>query len=86
MATQNLILLGVGLYMAVMIAIGFYASRGTQSLTDFVVAGRKMPLCCENIFAPVITRPAKPEGVDKLARRVREFLETVVAGVTQAKD
>ena len=53
MATQNLILLGVGIYMAIMVAIGFYASRGTQSLTDFVVAGRKMPLwlCSVSIFA-----------------------------------
>ena len=45
--------------------------------------GRKMPLCCENIFAPVVPRPTRPEGVDDLARRVREFLETVAAGVTQ---
>lgn len=47
--------------------------------------GRQMPLCCENIFAPVLPRPTKPEGVDDLARRVREFLETVVAGVTRAE-
>ena len=39
--------------MAIMIAIGFYASRGAQSLTDFVVAGRNMPLwlCSTSIFA-----------------------------------
>ncbi len=43
--------------------------------------GRKMPLCCENIFAPVIPRPDTPEGVDVLARRVREYLETVIAGL-----
>ena len=45
--------------------------------------GRQMPLCCENIFAPIVPRPTKPEGVDDLARQVREFLETVIAGVTQ---
>ena len=53
MATQTLILVGVGFYMVIMIAVGFYASRGTQSLTDFIVAGRKMPLwlCSISIFA-----------------------------------
>lgn len=43
--------------------------------------GLKMPLCCENIFAPLIPRPAKPEEVDALARRTREFLETVITGL-----
>ena len=53
MATQTLILFGVGGYMAIMVGIGIYASRGTQSLTDFVVAGRKMPLwlCSISLFA-----------------------------------
>jgi sugar phosphate isomerase/epimerase len=43
--------------------------------------GLEMPLCCENIFAPVVPRPTKPEGVDALARRAREFLEIVIAGL-----
>jgi sugar phosphate isomerase/epimerase len=43
--------------------------------------GLTMPLCCENIFAPRIRRPAKPEGVDALARRAREFLELVIQGI-----
>ena len=43
--------------------------------------GRTIPLCCENIFAPVVPRPKHPEGVDRLARHVRQFLESVVAGV-----
>lgn len=43
--------------------------------------GRTMPLCCENIFAPLVPRPASPEGVDALARRAREFMETVIAGI-----
>jgi len=43
--------------------------------------GLKMPLCCENIFAPVIPRPTDPAGVDALARRAREFLEIVIAGL-----
>ena len=40
--------------------------------------GLKMPLCCENIFAPAIPRPTDPAGVDALARRAREFLEIVI--------
>jgi hypothetical protein len=40
-----------------------------------------MPLACENISAPVLPRPSKPEGVDALARRAREFLEIVTQGV-----
>jgi len=47
--------------------------------------GRKLPLCCENIFKPLVPRPSKPEGIDALARRVREYLETVIAGLRVAK-
>jgi sugar phosphate isomerase/epimerase len=43
--------------------------------------GRAMPLCCENIFAPLVERPRDPEGIDALARRAREFLETVIKGL-----
>jgi len=43
--------------------------------------GLTMPLCCENIFAPLVPRPSTPEGVDALARRAREFLETVIQGL-----
>lgn len=43
--------------------------------------GRTMPLCCENISAPLVARPTTPEGVDALARRAREFLETVIQGL-----
>ncbi len=51
-------------------------------LLDLVAfLGRKMPLCCENIFAPLLPRPTDPAGIDALARRAREFLETVVQGL-----
>jgi sugar phosphate isomerase/epimerase len=50
-------------------------------LAPVAFAGRALPLCCENIFAPVVPRPAKAEGIDELARRAREFLEIVVKGV-----
>jgi sugar phosphate isomerase/epimerase len=46
--------------------------------------GLAMPLCCENIFAPLVPRPTEPEGVDAIARRAREFLETVTAGLQRA--
>ena len=35
--------------------------------------GLKMPLCCENIFAPLLPRPETPEGVDELARAGQAF-------------
>jgi sugar phosphate isomerase/epimerase len=50
-------------------------------LAPVAFTGRVMPLCCENIFAPVVPRPATAEGVDALARRAREFLELVVRGL-----
>ncbi|HEY8503693.1 MAG TPA: sugar phosphate isomerase/epimerase [Gemmataceae bacterium] len=50
-------------------------------LAPVAFTGLDMPLCCENIFAPVLPRPDKPEGVDALAKRAREFLEIVVAGL-----
>jgi sugar phosphate isomerase/epimerase len=50
-------------------------------LQPVAFTGRQMPLCCENIFAPRVPRPAAPEGVDALARRAREFLELVIAGI-----
>lgn len=41
----------------------------------------KMPLCCENIFAPLVPRPADAAQVDALARRAREYLEIVIQGL-----
>lgn len=61
---------------------GFGEIDHYRLLHPVAFTGRTMPLCCENIFAPLVPRPTRPEGVDDLARRVREFLETVVAGVT----
>jgi sugar phosphate isomerase/epimerase len=50
-------------------------------LAPVAFTSRTMPLCCENIFAPVIARPKKPEGVDALAKRARQFLEIVIQGL-----
>jgi len=43
--------------------------------------GRDMPLVCENIFEPLVARPTTPEAVDALARRAREYIETVLRGL-----
>ncbi|MEZ6143147.1 MAG: TIM barrel protein [Zavarzinella sp.] len=43
--------------------------------------GRKIPLCCENIFAPLLPRPKTAEGVDAMAKRAREFLDLVIQGL-----
>ena len=50
-------------------------------LSPVAFTGLKMPLCCENISAPVVPRPTDPAGVDALAKRAREFLEIVIAGI-----
>ena len=42
---------------------------------------REMPLCCENIFKPLLPRPTQPEAIDALAKNVREYLETVISGL-----
>ena len=56
-------------------------STTTSCCTRSRSPGLTMPLCCENIFAPLLPRPDEPEGVDALARRAREFLEVVTQGV-----
>ncbi len=43
--------------------------------------GLTIPLTFENIFEPLVPRPAAPEGVDALARRAREYIETVLRGL-----
>jgi sugar phosphate isomerase/epimerase len=50
-------------------------------LAPVAFTGLVMPLCFENIFVPVVPRPDKPEEVDQLARRAREFVELVVRGL-----
>jgi sugar phosphate isomerase/epimerase len=64
---------------------GFGEIDHYKLLAPVAFTGRVMPLCCENIFAPVIPRPTKPEGIDALAKRAREFLEVVVAGLRNSK-
>ena len=60
---------------------GFGEIDHYKLLAPVAFTGLKMPLCCENIFAPLLPRPKEPAGVDALARRAREFLEVVIAGI-----
>jgi sugar phosphate isomerase/epimerase len=60
---------------------GFGEIDHYRLLWPVAFTGHTIPLCCENIFAPIIPRPTTPEGIDDLARRAREFLEVVVAGI-----
>jgi sugar phosphate isomerase/epimerase len=60
---------------------GFGEIDHYKLLDPVAFTGLVMPLACENIFAPLLPRPDKPQGVDALAKRAREFLEVVTAGL-----
>jgi len=60
---------------------GFGEIDHYKLLNPVAFAGLTMPLCFENIFAPVVPRPTDPAGVDALARRAREFIDVVIQGL-----
>jgi sugar phosphate isomerase/epimerase len=60
---------------------GFGEIDHYKLLHTVAFTGLQMPLCCENIFAPLLPRPTDPSQVDTLARRAREFLEVVIRGL-----
>jgi sugar phosphate isomerase/epimerase len=60
---------------------GFGEIDHYRLLAPVAFTGLLLPLCFENIFAPVLPRPDRPEGVDQLARRAREFIEVVIQGL-----
>ena len=64
---------------------GFGQIDHYRLLAPVAFTGRVVPLCCENVFAPVLARPTRPEAIDALAKRAREFLEVVIAGLRTAK-
>jgi sugar phosphate isomerase/epimerase len=61
---------------------GFGEIDHYKLLLPVLRTGLTMPLACENIFEPLVPRPAAPEGVDALARRAREYLESVLRGLS----
>jgi len=52
-STETTIFIGVGIYVALMLAVGVYASKKNDTAADFIVAGRRMPmfLCTATIIA-----------------------------------
>ncbi len=62
-------------------APGFGEIDHYRLLDAVAMTGLAMPLCCENISAPLVARPKNAEGVDQLAQRTRQFLKTVIAGL-----
>jgi sugar phosphate isomerase/epimerase len=60
---------------------GFGEIDHYKLLTPVLRTGLTIPLVCENIFEPLVPRPADPAGIDGLARRSREYLETVIRGL-----
>ena len=62
---------------------GFGEIDHYRLLEPVAFTGLTIPLAYENISAPLLPQPKTPEGVDALARRAREFLETVIDGLQQ---
>ena len=62
---------------------GFGEIDHYKLLEPVAFTGLKIPLAYENIFAPLVPRPTKVEEIDALAKRAREFMETVIAGLQQ---
>ncbi len=60
---------------------GFGQVDHYRLLEQVAFTGRKMPLCCENIFAPAVQSRERPEQIDALARRARDYMEWVIAGL-----
>jgi SSS family solute:Na+ symporter len=53
MSTETIIFIGVAIYMVIMLGVGAYASKKTHTLTEFMVAGRSLPvwLCSVTVIA-----------------------------------
>lgn len=60
---------------------GFGEIDHYRLLEPVAFTGLTIPLAYENIFAPLVDRPGSAEAIDALARRAREYLETVIEGL-----
>lgn len=67
-------------------APGFGEIDHYKLLAPVMRTGLTMPLAFENIFEPLTPRPSAAEEVDKLARRSREYIQTVLNGLEQVKE
>ena len=64
---------------------GFGEIDHYKLLTPVMRTGLTMPLAFENIFEPLVPRPRNADEIDVLARRAREFIETVLRGLSSVK-
>jgi sugar phosphate isomerase/epimerase len=60
---------------------GFGEIDHYKLLMPVMRTGLTMPMAYENIFEPLRPRPRTPERIDALARRAREYIESVIAGL-----
>ncbi len=60
---------------------GFGEIDHYRLLQPVMRTGLTIPLACENIFEPLVPRPATAEAVDALARRARQYVDAVVRGL-----
>jgi SSS family transporter len=53
MSTENVIFTGVAVYMLAMLGVGYYASKKSHTVADFLVAGRglSLPVCSMTVMA-----------------------------------
>ena len=63
---------------------GFGEIDHYKLFTPIMKVGLTMPLAFENIFEPLLPRPADADSVDILARRSREYVESILAGLQRA--
>lgn len=61
---------------------GFGEIDHYKLLRPVMRTGLTMPLAFENIFEPLVPRPRTAEGIDALARRSREYIESVLRGLS----
>jgi SSS family transporter len=86
MDSQTIILIGVGIYVALMLAVGMFVSGKSGSMSDFAVSGRNMSLkvCSISIIATWFgAGPMMGSAAAAYAGRTLELLrDPVVSGVS----
>ena len=55
---MNYVLIGLGIYLVCMVAIGLYASRKVDTTEDFIVAGKRLSL-------PLLKLRLPPPGLEE---------------------